>query len=417
MGFLDKIIRRPHNEVQSGKGFQTFTETTPIFTQYSGRIYEQELTRAAIERFATACSKLKPEIVGSANRAIVSAVNTQPNEFMTWSTFLKRLGAIFDIDGTAFVVAVLSPDGERTEGYFPLSCEVAEIVEYHGKPWVIFNFATGERSAIELEHVAILTKFQYSSDLLGEVNCLGQTMNLIHAQNEAQTAAIKNGARIRFIGSLTGQVREEDMKKKRERFIKDNLTADNANGLMLYDQTFDSIKQIEPQSYVISDSEMQRIEDNVCTYFGISKPILQNNFTEEQWDAWYEGRVEPFAIALSEGLTALSFTKREQLTNRITFSSNRLEYASSASKRNMVRDMVDRGIMTINEGREILQLPPLEDGDTRIIRGEYKDADVVTFFGKDVAVNDADLVDANMNEHDTDLKKPDYNPEYGDVDN
>lgn len=39
----------------------------------------------------------------------------------------------------------------------------------------------------------------------------------------------------------------------------------------------------------------------------------------------------------------------------------------------MIRDMTDRGIMSINEAREILQLPPIED-DARVIRGEYADA-------------------------------------------
>jgi hypothetical protein len=54
------------------------------------------------------------------------------------------------------------------------------------------------------------------------------------------------------------------------------------------------------------------------------------------------------------------------------FSANRLEYASAASKRNMNRDMTDRAIMTINEGRELLQLAPIEGGDIFILRGEYK---------------------------------------------
>ena len=29
------------------------------------------------------------------------------------------------------------------------------------------------------------------------------------------------------------------------------------------------------------------------------------------------------------------------------------------------------GFMTINEGREIMQLPPIPGGDARVIRGEY----------------------------------------------
>ena len=37
--------------------------------------------------------------------------------------------------------------------------------------------------------------------------------------------------------------------------------------------------------------------------------------------------------------------------------------------------MLDRGIMSINDVREIWNLTPVEGGDARIIRGEYYNAD------------------------------------------
>ena len=117
---------------------------------------------------------------------------------------------------------------------------------------------------------------------------------------------------------------------------------------------------------------MERIENNVFDYFGINRRILQNAYDENAWDAFYEGCIEPFALALGEALTQATFTMRERPANRIAFSSNRLEYMSAASKRNMNKDMADRAIITVNEGREILGLHPLDGGDVFILRGEYK---------------------------------------------
>ena len=37
--------------------------------------------------------------------------------------------------------------------------------------------------------------------------------------------------------------------------------------------------------------------------------------------------------------------------------------------------MLDRGVMSINEIRELWNLTPVDGGDRRIIRGEYYDAD------------------------------------------
>jgi hypothetical protein len=44
---------------------------------------------------------------------------------------------------------------------------------------------------------------------------------------------------------------------------------------------------------------------------------------------------------------------------------------STADKLNVSSQMADRGILSINEIRDIWNLPPLENGDVRIIRGEY----------------------------------------------
>lgn len=377
-----------------------------MFSSYNGKVYEQELTRAAIERFATACSKLKPEVTGNSASRVARALQVAPNSIMTWPTFLKRAGAIYDADGTLVIVPTLDPrDGRSITGLFPLRFEYAEVLEYAGEPWIRFHFASGDSQSIELSNVCIINKFQIDSDIFGEDNCIDETMKLIHAQTQAQNNAIKNGAKIRFIGSLNGQVREEDLKKKRDRFMEDNFGANNESGLMLYDNTFQEVRQVEPQSYVIGNDEMKRIQENVCNYFGINEDILQNKYAEDVWGAWYEGKVEPFAIALGEGLTKMCYSPTQiNHGNSIAFSANRLEYASNASKRNMVRDMLDRGVFTINEAREVLQLPKVPDGDVRVIRGEYVNAAMVsTVVSGDNGLFGGGRLPMNENEVDRDL--------------
>ena len=402
-GLLQTIFggRKPGRGMSLAPGWRTFTELNPSFTSYSGKVYEQELTRAAIERFATACSKLKPEARGSSRPYVNRMVETQPNPTMTWPRLLMRTAALFDSDGTAFIVPILGADGQQVRGLYPLKCEYAEVLTFEGEPWIRFHTATGDDPAIELDKVGIVSKFQASSDLFGEPNCLDATLQLIHAQEQAQASAIRNGAVIRFIGSLNGMVRERDMVAKRKRFMEDNFGPDNQSGLLLYDSTFSDVRQVEPTSYTISDAEMQRIQDNVCTYFGINADVLQNKYAEDVWGAWYEGKVEPFAVQLGEAITRMCYTRRECRTNRVSFSSNRLEYASNASKRNMVRDMLDRGVFSLNEAREVLQLPPVEGGDVRVIRGEYVNASAVsTVLG--AAEVHGERLPANVNEGDSD---------------
>lgn len=186
--------------------------------------------------------------------------------------------------------------------------------------------------------------------------------------------AMEDGASLRFVGSLVGQVNPDDLEKKRDQFSASMLGSRNESGIALYDQTFQKVEQIRPYSYTVPAEEMERIQRNVYTYFGTNEGILTNSFNEEEWNAYYESKVEPFAVQLGEGLSHMLFTQRERRGNSVMFSANRMQYMSSPSKRNMIRDMLDRGVMSINEARSVLQLPPVEGGDVRVLRGEYYDA-------------------------------------------
>ena len=53
---------------------------------------------------------------------------------------------------------------------------------------------------------------------------------------------------------------------------------------------------------------------------------------------------------------------------------NRLQYMTNNDKLNVSSQLLDRGVMSINDIREIWNLTPVEGGDVRIIRGEYYDA-------------------------------------------
>ena len=73
------------------------------------------------------------------------------------------------------------------------------------------------------------------------------------------------------------------------------------------------------------------------------------------------------------------FTLREQSQgNRVMATANRLQYLSNTEKLNVSAQMLDRGLLTLNEAREIWNLTPVDGGDVRIIRGEYYNADEKT---------------------------------------
>ena len=124
--------------------------------------------------------------------------------------------------------------------------------------------------------------------------------------------------------------------------------------------------------YTPNALQMQNIQENVCTHFGTNMDILQNKFDENTWNAYYEGKIEPFAIQLSLVMTNMSFTERERACgNAIFFSANRLQYASNATKLSVSTQLFDRALLNRNGVMDIWNMAHVEDGEKYYIRKEY----------------------------------------------
>lgn len=374
MSLIDKIFGKKaqkNKEIQNY--FKLLTSYSPVFTSYESGIYEMELTRSAIHSFATHCSKLLPEIIGNARSDLKNILKYKPNPYMDTSKFLYRLATILSIQNTAFIVPI-EDEFEKIIGFFPILPSRTEVYEDKQKQeWLIYTFSNGQKAAIEFSKVGILTNFQYKNDLFGESNqALFPTLQLLHTQKEGIIEGVKNSAKIRFMAKASNMFGDETLKKMRNSFVQNNLTSANTSGVLIFDNQFADIKQINSEHFVLNAAQQKLIEDNVNTYYGTNKNIMQNTFNEETWNAYYEGKIEPFAIQLSLVMTNMLYSQREVACgNQIIWSANRLQYASNTTKLNVVTQLFDRGFITLNQGLDIFNMPPVENGDERFIRGEY----------------------------------------------
>jgi hypothetical protein len=376
MGLFEKIFTKPQNKQEINQYFKTLTAYTPSFTTYEGGLYEMEITRAAIHSFATQCSKLKPELNGAASyNSLANKLKYAPNPWMDTTKFLYRLATILSIQNTAFIVPILDEFGDGITGYYPVLPTRCEVVEHNDVAYLRYTFSTGKKAVVELNRVGILTTHMYKNDFFGESNtALNPTMQLINSQVEGIREGIKQAATIRFMGRLGNTLRPEDIEKERKSFVESNLKAENNNGILIFDAKYAEIKQIESKPFIVDDKQMQQIKNNVYDYFGTNENIIQNKFTEDQWNAYYEGKIEPFAIQTSLVLTNMTFNDHQKsFGNEIILTANRLQYASNTTKLDIVTQMFDRGFMTHNQGREIFNMLPIADGDKYYIRKEYAD--------------------------------------------
>ena len=372
MGLFEKIRQKEKMEQKVSDYFRLMNGYVPIFSSFEGGLYEMELTRAAIHSFATHCSKLKPEIKGPGNQKLERTLQFKPNRIMDAKKYLYRLATVYMTDNTAFV-APLYDNFFEIIGFYPLLTSKCRIVDYDKKRYLRYDFGSGQHGSVELENVGIMNQFQYRDELFGESNaCMRPTMDLMNVQNQGIIEGIKNGASIRFLAKLANSLKDKTIAEERKRFIEDNLTVTNNGGVMMYDAKYEDVKVIDSKPFIVNPMQMSQIKENVFTYFGTNEKILQNNFTSDEWNAYYEGKIEPFAIEASLVHTNMVFSEHEVAHgNQIMFTANRLQYLTNSEKLNTVTQLFDRGFMTHNQGLEIFNMSPVENGDKRYIRKEY----------------------------------------------
>ena len=382
MGLFDKIFR-PDKAKESAEAlknahtyFTTLTGYKPAFTTWRGEIWEAMIVRAAIDARARHVSKLKFETYGTANPSLQNKLKLGPNQWQTWSQFLYRTSAILDTFNNAVIVPVFDEYMTIT-GYYPVLPHKCSVTEYKGEAWLIYEFSNGQRGAVEFKKCAVLTRHQMKNDFFGDSNApLTETMKLLDIQRQGVEEAVKNSTSIRFIAQLSNFAKPEDIAQERTRFVRENLATDaDAGGFLLFPSTYKDIKQINAQAYTVDAEQLKLIYSNVQNYFGVNEKVLQNMTVGDEWAAFYEGGVEPFAVQFSEVMTKAVFSERERAQGSgVMLTANRLQYMSATDKLNISTSFSDRGIMNRDEVRDIWNLAPLPNGQGKAytIRGEYK---------------------------------------------
>jgi hypothetical protein len=122
----------------------------------------------------------------------------------------------------------------------------------------------------------------------------------------------------------------------------------------------------------VDAEQVELIQNRAFIYFGTNMDVLLNKAVGDAWSAYYEGKIEPFALQLSQAMTCMTYSQPEMKRgNAIVWSANRLQYMANADKLQVSTQLFDRGVLSLNGVMDIWNMPHVEDGDKRYIRKEY----------------------------------------------
>ena len=220
------------------------------------------------------------------------------------------------------------------------------------------------------------------------------TLQLLNVQNQGIAEGIKNSASFRFMATVNNFTKDKDLANERKTWVENNLGAD-AGGLALFPSKYTNVQQIQSAARVVDPEQMRMIQERVFTYFGSNEDVLLNKAVGDGWSAFYEGKIEPFGLQLSQAMTCMTYSGNEQTRgNAIVWSANRLQYMTNGDKLEVSSQMFDRGILSTNDVMDIWNLPHVPDGDKRYIRKEYTEAtqlDQVAQLQEQLAATQAEL--------------------------
>lgn len=364
MGFLDLFMKKKTRSERYSE-WKEFGAYNSQFNAFGSDIYKSATVRQAIRPIAEHTSKA---FAHSTRDGIADILNISPNIYMNGKDFLAKVRTRLELYNTAFIWIQRGNNGVPVS-FYPVPYTSFEALEYNKNLFIRFTFSAAEAIVVPWEDLAVLRKDYNSSDFAGDDNrAVLSLLELMNTTNQGISNAVKATANLRgILKSTKAMLSDDDIKKQKDRFVKDYLNLENEGGIASLDST-QEFTPITMTPTIVSWEQRKQFRDDVYSCFGVSDSIVNSNYTEAQMEAFYDSRIEPFLIALSDELTRKVFTERERAFGaEIVYESNRLKFSSTATKLAMV-SLVDRSLLTPNEYRKLFDLDPYEGGDEFVLR-------------------------------------------------
>ncbi|MGM9570711.1 MAG: phage portal protein [bacterium] len=343
--------------------------------------YDDATVRTCIDIIAKNAAKLKPKhIIRSdgktevINDSLNSLLSARPNEFMTTYDFIYKLVSQLYIYNNAFVY-IKSQNGLIT-GLYIIDYQQLELKESGEELFCSFKFLN-DKITVPYTDLIHIRRYFSKSEFFGESEnkALSQPLSLLTTVKQALENAVKNCTKLRGYLKIEGIVRPEDQDRMLDDFNEKFVRNNNSTGIAVLDSKAD-YKELTKDIQTADCQQMNFIREDVYRYFNLSESILNSKFSEEEWNSFYENVIEPLVIQLSQEFTAKLFTEEEKAKgNEVIFVTNKLEYTSLKSKVSMAQVLMQTGIFTVNEFREIFGFESIQDGDSRLVSLNYVKSD------------------------------------------
>lgn len=372
------------------------TGAWPIFSQFGQNVYASDVVQQAINCIATEISKLQPrhvrfddEMQINVNSSLNRLLKRAPNELMTTRDFLEKITWLLFLNYNVFIYPMydirIENDGSTTRNYkaiYPLQpISVQFLQDPSGKLFVEMQFKNGSKTTLPYDRL-IHWRYRYSvNEFMGgndegqpDTAALLKTVQMNHSLLDSVSKSLEYSMKIYGLLKINTMLDEERMKSEIDRFEK--MIASNKSSILPTDLKSDYVP-LKPDPKLVDPDTLAFVDSKILRNYGVSLPILTGDYTDEQYQAFYEKTLEPLIISLGQAFTKDVFTDREKdFNNEIIFYPNKLLFTNTSKKVAIADILGNRGALTNNQLLEMFGYPPYVGGDVRLVSLNYVDVKI-----------------------------------------
>lgn len=363
MGLMDWLVRRPlraYMQVMGGG----------LAGDFRQEAYRNAVVRETIDAIARHAAKISAIHMRNGVRVddeLQYVIGTRPNPWMSAYDFQYKLVAQALEKNNAFALPVFRRNG-TLEYLLPVEYTTCEALESeNGRTlYMRFQLKNGKETMLPRSELIHLRRHYNRSIVLGDDNTpLDTAVEMVNVANAGMMSAVKSGTSLRGIVKLKKiGVKERDVKDRVNEFIDAYLNPENTGGIAGMDGEMDFVQLDPSRMYSLTTEQMSQIRNNVYRYYGVNEKFITGTYTEDEWNATYEGVIEPIPIQLHMEYNNALFTIGERNDGHvIQFEADRMQYASTRTRVELGNRLGMLGALTYDELRGIFNLPPLPNGE------------------------------------------------------
>lgn len=367
----DRFKRKPDKETQilidvlSGK-------TPMYFTDFGENIYASDVVQQAIYSIVTELKKLDPihvrkiggDLIGVEGN--IQSVLDNPNPLMTTSDFIEKIAWTLLLNYNAFVYPIW--EGDTLTALYPLQPSEVDFAEdAAGTLFVIFKFPNGYEGQVPYENIIHLRyKFSVSEFMGGnewgqpDIKPILDTLKLNDTLLKGLAKSLHIQTTINGIIKLRTVVNMEDKNKKVKEF--EERLKNNESGFLAVDN-IEEFTPITKSVSLLDNTVLEFIDKKIARNWGVSRAIMDGDFTAEQLQAFYQKAIEHIVKSWGQAFTKGLFSKRQAsgYKNEIRFLTMELYFMNTAQKLEMVKELSPSGTILENEKRIMFGMRPLPE--------------------------------------------------------